>query len=103
MYLVFGIKLDLPILSLKYLPDLRASFAPMIPRTVCRASRFVTHQWPKCRSLHLSPPFLVEDYVPHYLRQQPKTLERKKEEPIAHLKQCNICPRYALCSTLIDI
>ena len=75
----------------------------MIPRTVCRASRLVKHQWPKRRRLHLAPPFLVEDYVPQYLRQQYKTLERKKEESIGHLKQCNICPRCVLYSTLIDL
>jgi len=46
------------------------------------------------RCLHLAPPFLVSDYVPRYLRQSPASLERKREESIAHLKQCNICPRY---------
>src|SRR5579859_3461644 len=51
---------------------------------------------PPIRRLHLAPPFLVDDYVPRYLRQQYKTLERKKEESMAHLKQCNICPRYFL-------
>src|SRR5271169_6267060 len=45
------------------------------------------------RKLHLAPPFLVQDYFPRYLQQQPQTLERKREESIRHLKQCNICPR----------
>lgn len=55
-----------------------------------------------CRKLHLAPPFLVEDYVPRYLRQQYNVLERKKEESIRHLTQCNICPRYGSHLTITD-
>jgi hypothetical protein len=53
------------------------------------------------RRLHLAPPFLVDDYVPRYLQQQPKSLEQKKEDSINHLKQCNICPRYPSSLTVL--
>lgn len=65
--------------------------SPVFPRT---SGSFLYNLLHGRRKLHLAPPFLVHDHVPRYHRLRPDELERKKEESIRHLKQCNICPRY---------
>lgn len=49
---------------------------------------------PACRrSLHLAPPFLLEDYTPRYLRLSSIDGSKKRSQAYAHLRNCNLCPR----------
>ncbi|KAI6382029.1 hypothetical protein MCOR25_000909 [Pyricularia grisea] len=45
-------------------------------------------------SLHLAPPFLLDDpYVPRYLQLFSVDAALKRSRAYAHLRQCNLCPR----------
>ena len=48
------------------------------------------------RSLHLAPPFLLEDYLPRYQLLSSIDAAKKRSLAYAHLRNCNLCPR--LCS-----
>lgn len=46
------------------------------------------------RSLHLAPPFLLdEDYTPRYTTLSSRDAARKQAEAYSHLRECNLCPR----------
>ncbi len=46
------------------------------------------------RSLHLAPPFLLDnDYVPHYQMISSRDAAKKRSLAYAHLRNCNLCPR----------
>jgi putative pyruvate formate lyase activating enzyme len=45
------------------------------------------------RSLHLAPPFLLDDYIPRYHLISSVDAARKRSEAYAHLRKCNLCPR----------
>ncbi|KAI9713168.1 MAG: hypothetical protein M1820_001153 [Bogoriella megaspora] len=45
------------------------------------------------RSLHLAPPFLLDDYIPRYHLISSVDAARKRSEAYAHLRNCNLCPR----------
>ena len=45
------------------------------------------------RSLHLAPPFLLDDYTPRYLQLSSADAARKRSRAYAHLRNCNLCPR----------
>ena len=45
------------------------------------------------RSLHLAPPFLLDDYVPRYLTLSSRDAAKKRSLAYAHLRNCNLCPR----------
>lgn len=47
------------------------------------------------RSLHLAPPFLLDEpYHPRFTLLDQVQIEEKESQAIAHLKRCNICPRF---------
>ncbi|KAI1805241.1 hypothetical protein F4811DRAFT_516382 [Daldinia bambusicola] len=52
-------------------------------------TRTVRHR----RSLHLAPPFLLEDYTPRYQLLSEADAAKKRELARAHLQNCNLCPR----------
>jgi len=45
------------------------------------------------RSLHLAPPFLIDDYVPRYMTLSSRDAAKKRSLAYAHLRNCNLCPR----------
>ncbi|KAH8889752.1 radical SAM superfamily protein [Thozetella sp. PMI_491] len=45
------------------------------------------------RTLHLAPPFLVEDYIPRYMLLSSVEASKKRSAAYAHLRNCNLCPR----------
>ncbi|KAI0888864.1 uncharacterized protein GGS22DRAFT_152560 [Annulohypoxylon maeteangense] len=45
------------------------------------------------RSLHLAPPFLLEDYIPRYQLLSEVEASKKRSLAYAHLRNCNLCPR----------
>lgn len=45
------------------------------------------------RSLHLAPPFLLDDYIPRYLTLSSRDAAKKRSLAYAHLRNCNLCPR----------
>ncbi|KAL2255758.1 hypothetical protein VTK26DRAFT_2752 [Humicola hyalothermophila] len=45
------------------------------------------------RSLHLAPPFLLDDYVPRYMMLSSIDAAKKRSAAYAHLRNCNLCPR----------
>ncbi|KAF2754610.1 hypothetical protein EJ05DRAFT_443380 [Pseudovirgaria hyperparasitica] len=46
-----------------------------------------------CRSLHLAPPFLLDDYTPRYNLISSVDAAKKRSAAYAHLRECNLCPR----------
>lgn len=48
---------------------------------------------PSRRSLHLAPPFLLDDYVPRYQLLSAREASKKRSAAQAHLANCNLCPR----------
>ena len=48
---------------------------------------------PTLRSLHLAPPYLLEDYTPRYHLLSSVEASKKRSEAYAHLRNCNLCPR----------
>ncbi|KAM4058979.1 radical SAM superfamily protein [Hirsutella rhossiliensis] len=50
--------------------------------------------WPQARrSLHLVPPFLLDDYMPRYQTLSSRGAAEKRSTAYAHLRNCNLCPR----------
>ena len=45
------------------------------------------------RSLHLAPPFLLDDHVPRYMTLSSVEASKKRSLSYAHLRNCNLCPR----------
>lgn len=45
------------------------------------------------RTLHLTPPFLLDDYTPRYLSLGSVDAALKRSRAYAHLRNCNLCPR----------
>ena len=45
------------------------------------------------RSLHLAPPFLLDDYTPRYQLLSSIDASKKRSAAYAHLSKCNLCPR----------
>lgn len=45
------------------------------------------------RSLHLAPPFLLDDYTPRYAALSSVAAAQKRSRAYAHLRCCNLCPR----------
>ncbi|AEO55504.1 hypothetical protein MYCTH_2124443 [Thermothelomyces thermophilus ATCC 42464] len=45
------------------------------------------------RSLHLAPPFLLDDYTPRYMGLSSTEAAKKRSKAYAHLRNCNLCPR----------
>ncbi len=45
------------------------------------------------RSLHLAPPFLLDDYTPRHMTLSAADAARKRSRAYAHLRNCNLCPR----------
>ncbi|KAI5868603.1 pyruvate formate lyase activating enzyme [Durotheca rogersii] len=47
----------------------------------------------RIRSLHLAPPFLLDDYTPRYQLLSEVEASKKRSLAYAHLRNCNLCPR----------
>lgn len=45
------------------------------------------------RTLHLAPPFLLDDYIPRYQLLSSVDAAKKRSRAYAHLRNCNLCPR----------
>lgn len=45
------------------------------------------------RTLHLAPPFLLDDYRPRYSLLSSVDASKKRSKAYAHLANCNLCPR----------
>lgn len=52
-----------------------------------------THIVQRRRSLHLAPPFLLDDYTPRYQQLSSVDAALKRSQAYAHLRNCNLCPR----------
>ena len=48
------------------------------------------------RTLHLAPPFLLDNYTPRYQLLTASQIAAKRSAAVQHLSSCNLCPR--LCS-----
>ena len=65
------------------------------------AARAIRQARPTClgqklepkRSLHLAPPFLLDEYTPRYLNLSSVDESKKRSLAYAHLRNCNLCPR----------
>lgn len=57
------------------------------------ASRLLRAAAPSARTLHLAPPFLLDDYTPRYQQILSTDAARKRSQSYAHLRNCNLCPR----------
>src|SRR6201996_548023 len=42
---------------------------------------------------YLSPPFLLDEYIPRYQLISSLDASKKRSEAYAHLRNCNLCPR----------
>ncbi|KAJ4162755.1 hypothetical protein NW754_014173 [Fusarium falciforme] len=62
----------------------------------CATRSFRTRSLPAIghrRSLHLAPPFLLDDYIPRYQTLSSRDVVKKRSLAYAHLRNCNLCPR----------
>ncbi|KAF2180011.1 hypothetical protein K469DRAFT_593521 [Zopfia rhizophila CBS 207.26] len=67
---------------------------PPSVRSLCRpAPAFPRPQRPTHRSLHLAPPWLLDDYIPRYYLISSIDAAKKCSEVYAYLRECNLCPR----------
>lgn len=48
---------------------------------------------PVHRTLHLAPPWLLDDYIPRYHLISSIDASKKRSLAYAHLSNCNLCPR----------
>ena len=48
---------------------------------------------PAYRTLHLAPPWLLDDYIPRYHLISSIDASKKRSQAYAHLSNCNLCPR----------
>ncbi|PKS08843.1 hypothetical protein jhhlp_003452 [Lomentospora prolificans] len=68
-----------------------------IPRPLPLKSRWpissLNHGFIPRRSLHLAPPFLLDDYMPRYMTLTSIDAAKKRSRAYAHLRNCNLCPR----------
>lgn len=86
-----------PLASLLYLRAINEAiimallpvFRPALRHT-CRRFPRIT---PARRSLHLAPPWLLDDYIPRYHLISSLDAAKKRSLAYAHLKECNLCPR----------
>ena len=62
---------------------------PLLGSIAGAASRFRVLR----RSLHLAPPFLLDDYIPRYQTLASRDAALKRSAAYAHLRECNLCPR----------
>lgn len=60
---------------------------------VAQARYGLAHGATAKRSLHLAPPFLLDDYMPRYHRLSSIDASKKRSLAYAHLRKCNLCPR----------
>jgi putative pyruvate formate lyase activating enzyme len=65
-----------------------------------RTALFTKHDFPyragvqpRRRSLHLAPPFLIDDYTPRYMALSSIDAAKKRSKAYGHLRNCNLCPR----------
>jgi putative pyruvate formate lyase activating enzyme len=79
---------------LKPLPT--ASRIPLLRPIRRTPSQIISHKLavpsPR-RTLHLAPPFLLDDYIPRYHLLSSVDAAKKRSLAYAHLRQCNLCPR----------
>jgi hypothetical protein len=45
------------------------------------------------RTLHLAPPYLLDNYIPRYHLISSIDAAKKRSLAYAHLRECNLCPR----------
>ncbi|KIL95382.1 pyruvate formate lyase activating enzyme [Fusarium avenaceum] len=71
------------------MPPLSRRYVPIFCKTpsIASKSKILT------RSLHLAPPFLLDDYVPRYMTLSSRDAAKKRSLAYAHLRNCNLCPR----------
>ncbi|KAI1386289.1 uncharacterized protein F4822DRAFT_311382 [Hypoxylon trugodes] len=62
-------------------------------RTGSRAFNLIRRPRQNVRSLHLAPPFLLDDYIPRYQLLSEVEASKKRSLAYAHLRNCNLCPR----------
>ncbi|KAI0161631.1 hypothetical protein GGR52DRAFT_575940 [Hypoxylon sp. FL1284] len=58
-----------------------------------RFTSLIPLRHPQRRSLHLAPPFLLDDYVPRFQLLSEIEASKKRSAAYAHLRNCNLCPR----------
>jgi putative pyruvate formate lyase activating enzyme len=84
------------LLSLKVRwPRPRLASLDGLPRIQSRARPVLgaSFTYPCSRTLHLAPPFLLDDYVPRYINLSSIDAAKKRSAAYAHLRNCNLCPR----------
>lgn len=45
------------------------------------------------RSVHLAPPYLLDEYIPRHQLLSSVDAAKKRSKAYAHLRNCNLCPR----------
>jgi putative pyruvate formate lyase activating enzyme len=73
---------------MRRLQALAATAQPANTRLLARVQTRVSR-----RSLHLAPPFLLDDYTPRYMTLSSVDAAKKRSQAYAHLRKCNLCPR----------
>lgn len=68
-----------------------SSFLRPALRQGCKSPRFRSQL--EQRSLHLAPPWLLDDYIPRYHLISSIDAAKKRTLAYAHLRECNLCPR----------
>lgn len=62
-------------------------------RHLFRPLRLANPAAPHSRSLHLAPPYLLDDYIPRYHLLASTAASKKRSLAYSHLQNCNLCPR----------
>jgi putative pyruvate formate lyase activating enzyme len=66
---------------------------PVLKLGAARGLSFRAERMPFRRSLHLAPPYLLDDYIPRYQLLSSVDAAKKRSLAYAHLRECNLCPR----------
>ncbi|KAH7031301.1 radical SAM superfamily protein [Microdochium trichocladiopsis] len=70
-----------------------ASRLRILPSRLARSGGAAVAATTPSRSLHLAPPFLLDEYTPRYQQLSSVDAAKKRAAAYAHLSHCNLCPR----------
>ena len=65
----------------------------LLPRLRPTLKALAPSPCPARRTLHLAPPWLLDDYIPRYHLISSIDASKKRSKAYAHLSNCNLCPR----------
>ncbi|EEH18363.2 hypothetical protein PABG_00926 [Paracoccidioides brasiliensis Pb03] len=70
---------------------LRLLFLSSPNRSIARSPILLSPR--NSRSVHLAPPYLLDEYIPRYQLLSSVDAAKKRSRAYAHLRNCNLCPR----------